>query len=146
VLEALSTPHNRILMLIFLAVCCVAGIAAGVVGISDNPPGILLAFLAATSFVLAFVHPWRTAEQFWRLLYASALGIVIFAILHNLCEALASKLAAAGAFQIVLEGISVAAFLLAVLVCPPAIVVGTVGSIVMFIRHRRRKRGDSAAA
>jgi len=134
-------------MLIFLAVCGAAAIAAGVVGISDNPPGIFLAFLAATSFLLAFVHPWRTAKQFRFFLYASALGFVIFAILHNLCDVLASRLAAAGAFHVVLEGISVAAFLLAVLVCPPAIVVGSVGSIVMFIRHRRRaKQGDSRAA
>jgi hypothetical protein len=133
-------------MLIFLAVCGAAGIAAGIVGISDNPPGIFLALLAAASFVLAFVHPWRTARQFRLFLYASALGFVIFAILHNVCEALAGKLAAAGVLQVVLGGISVTAFLLAILVCPPAIVVGAVGSIVMFIRHRRRtKRGDRGA-
>ena len=56
-LEALSTPRNRTLTFVFLAICCASAIAAVVVGISDNPPGILLAFGAATALILAFVHP-----------------------------------------------------------------------------------------
>jgi hypothetical protein len=58
VLEALSTPHNRTVSFVLLFVCGLSAIASGVVGISDNPPGILLAFLAAAAFVLGFVHPW----------------------------------------------------------------------------------------
>lgn len=146
VLEALATRHNRAVMVALLAVFCVAGIGAGAVGISDNPPGILLAFLAATSFVLAFVHPWRTAKQFRLLLYASILGLVIFGILHNVFEAVASKLAAAGIFQGVLQGMGVAAFLLAILICPPAILVGAVGSVVMFIQNRRHTKHTQNAA
>ena len=68
---------------------------------------------------------------------ASALGFVIFGILHNVFYALASK-AGTGALQSLLQGLSVAAFLLAVLVCPPAILVGAVGSAVMLLRTRRR--------
>jgi hypothetical protein len=137
-IEALSTPHNRILTIVFLAICCASATSAVVVGISDNPPGILLAFGAAVALVLAFVHPWRTVKQFRRLLYAALLGLVIFAILHNLFEVLAGKLAGAGVFQSMLQGIGVAAFLLAILICPPAIVVGAVGSLVMFIRNRHQ--------
>jgi hypothetical protein len=54
-LEAISTPRNRFWTLIFLIVCGVSAIAAGVVGISDNPRGILLAFLSAAALILAFV-------------------------------------------------------------------------------------------
>jgi hypothetical protein len=146
-LEVLSTPRNRTLMFVFLAICCVSATAAGVVGISDNPPGILLAFGAAATFILAFVHPWRTARQFRRLLYASLLGLVIFGILHNVFEAVASKAASGGALQSLLQVLGVAAFLLAVLVCPPAVLVGAVGSLVMFIRNRRRSmQGRDTAA
>jgi len=137
-IDALSTPRNKIRTLIFLVICGLLAIAAAAVGISDNPPGILLAFLAATALVLAFVHPWRTAKQFRLFLYASVLGLVMFAILHNVFEAVASMAASAGALQILLQGLGVAAFLLAVLICPPAILVGAVGSVVMFIRNRRR--------
>jgi len=38
----------------------------------------------------------------------------------------------------VLQGIQVAAFLIAVLVCPPAVIIGAVGAVVMWIRNRRR--------
>jgi hypothetical protein len=137
-LEALSTPRNRTLTFVFLAICCASATAAVVVGISDNPPGILLAFGAATALILAFVHSWRTAKQFRLFLYASVLGLVIFGILHNVFEALASKAASAGALQSLLQGLGVAAFFLALLICPPAILVGAVGSVVMFIRNRRR--------
>ncbi len=133
-LDALSTPRNRILTFVFLAICCASATAAVVVGISDNPPGILLAFGAATALVLAFVHPWRTAKQFRLFLF----GFVMFVILHNVFEAVASNAESAGTLQILLQGLGVAAFLLAVLICPPAILVGAVGWAVMFIRNRRR--------
>jgi hypothetical protein len=137
-LEALSNPRNRTLTFVFLAICCASATVAIIVGISDNPPGIFLAFGAATAFVLAFVHPWRTAKKFRLLLYASVLSFVILGILHNVFEGVASTIEGAGALQILLQGLGVTAFLIAVLICPPAILVGVVGSIVMFIRNRRR--------
>ncbi len=137
-LEALSTPRNRTLAFVFLVICCASATAAAVVGISDNPPGILLAFGEAAALVLALVHPWRNARQFRFLLYASVLGFVIFGILHNVFEALAGKTAGAGALHGLLQGLGAAAFLLAALICPAAILVGAVGWIVMLIRKRRR--------
>ena len=137
-LEALSTPRNRTLTFVFLAICCASATAAVVVGISDNPPGILLAFGAATALILAFVHPWRTAKQFGLFLCASVGCFVMFGILHNVFEGVAGEVAGMRALQVLLQGLGVAAFLLAVLICPPAILVGAVGSVVMFIRNRCR--------
>ncbi len=137
-LEALSTPRNRTLTFVFLAICCATAAGAAVVGISDNPPGIFLAFGAATALILAFVHPWRTAKQFGLFLCASVAGFVIFGILHNVFEGVAGEVDSMRALQVLLQGLGVAAFLLALLICPPAILVGAVGSVVMFIRNRRR--------
>jgi len=137
-IDIFSTPHNRIKTLILLVICGLLVIAAALVGINDNPPGILLAFLAATAFVLAFVHPWRTARQFRFLLYASVLGLALFAILNNLFAAVAHNPATAGALQNLLQGLAVAAFFLATLISPAAFIVGAVGSVAMFIRSRRR--------
>ncbi len=137
-IDALSTPHNRIRTLILLVICGLLAIAAAAVGIDDNPPGILLAFLAAIAFVLAFVHPWRTSRQFRRLLYASVLGFALFAILNNVFAAVAHNSATGGALQNLLQGLAVAAFFLATLICPAAFIVGAVGSVAMFIRSRRR--------
>ena len=137
-IDTFSTPHNRIKTLILLVICGLSAIAAAAVGIDDNPPGLLLAFLAATAFVLAFVHPWRTARQFRLLLYASVLGLALFVILNNVFAAVAHNSANAGALQNLLQGLAVAAFFLATLICPAAFIVGAVGSVAMFIRSRRR--------
>jgi hypothetical protein len=91
-IEVLSTPQNRIRSLIFLVICGLSAIAATGIGIDDNLPGILFAYLAATTFVLTFVHPWKTTRQFRRLLYTSILGFVVFGLLHNAFEAIASNL------------------------------------------------------
>jgi hypothetical protein len=126
-----------------MAICGVSAIGAIFVGISDNPPGIFLAYGAATAFILAFVHPWRTAKQFRLLLYASVLGLVIFVILHNVFEGVASTIEGIDTLQFLFQGLGVIAFFIAVLICPPAILVGAIGSTVMFFRNRRQKNRDA---
>jgi len=145
-IEALSTHHNRVVTVVFLAIAAVLAAAAGIVGISDNPPGILLAYGAAAALVLAFVHPWRRSRQFRYLLYASVLGLVVFAVLHNVFEVVAGRMDGPGFVVAVLQWIGVAAFLIAVLVCPPAIIIAVVGEVVMDIRNRHHPARPDAAA
>jgi hypothetical protein len=136
-LQALATPRDRTRTLIFLAICGAAAIAAALVGISDNPPGILLALAAAVALILAFVHPWRTPKQFGRLLLASVLGFLLFAVLHNVFEALADEAEHIAVLHDLLDGLSVVAFLLATLLFPPAILVSVIALIVALTRSRR---------
>jgi hypothetical protein len=145
--EAFSMPRNRIRTLVLLAVSGLSAIAAAIAGITNNPPGILLAYLAATALVLAFVHPWRTPSQFRRLLYASALGLVLFGLLHNAFEAIAWNSGGSGIVPHLLDGAGAAFFLIATLVCPPGLLIGTVGSVVMYVtNHRRPTAGPTKAA
>lgn len=143
VIVALSTPRNRIWTLMLLVIGSLLAIAAAAAGIDDNLPGILLAYLAAIAFVLAFVHPWRTTRQFRFLLYASVLGFVVFALLNNVFAAVAHNSATTGVLQNILQGLAVAAFFLATLICPAAFIVGAVGLVAMFVRSRRRPTGDA---
>jgi uncharacterized membrane protein len=114
-------------------------IAAAAVGIDDNPPGILLAFLAATAFVLAFVHPWRTARKFIFLLLASVLGFVLFVILSIIFDSVAQNPATSGALQDLMQSPAFDTLnLIIALICPAAFIVGAIGSVVMFIRSRRQ--------
>jgi uncharacterized membrane protein (UPF0136 family) len=136
---AFLTPHNRKLALILLAICGLLAIAARVVGINDNLPGILLAFLAATAFVLAFVHPWQTARKFIFLILASILGFALFVILNIIIDTAAQNPANAGALQDLLQSPAIDAFsIIIAMICPAAFIVGAVGSVVMFIRNRRQ--------
>jgi len=74
-------------------------------------------------------------------------GFVVFAILHNVFDAVATLAASVRAVHGLLEGLSVAAFLLAILICPPAMLVGAVGWVIMLIReHRRPARPPNTAA
>jgi len=137
--SAFSTPHDRKITLIFLAMCGLLAIAAVIVGIDDNPPGILLAFLAATAFVLAFVHPWRTVRQFMFLLLASVFGFALFVILNIILDTVAQNPANTGTLQNLLDSPAIEALSITiVMICPAAFIVGAVGSVAMFIRRRRR--------
>lgn len=137
-LEALSTPRNRTRTYVFLAAGCSCALAAAIVGIDDNPPGIILAFVAVAALVLAVAHPWRTAGKYGRLLILSLLGFVVFAVLHNVLYGLAGSWVPPGFLRSLVQVLSVLAFLLAILFCPPAALVGGVGSLVLLVRGRRR--------
>ncbi|MBN2548379.1 MAG: hypothetical protein JXB15_04420 [Anaerolineales bacterium] len=134
-IEALSTPRNRNRTFVLLAVCGVMAIAAAATGIDDNPPGLLLAFLSACALILAFVHPWRISKKFCSLIYASILGFILFAVLHNLFEFAASKLGGLGLLPVLLSGAGGAFFLAATLLCPSALLVGVVGAVAMYWRE-----------
>jgi uncharacterized membrane protein (UPF0136 family) len=139
VIDASSTPRNRIKTLILLVICGLSAIASAVVGIDDNLPGILLAFLAATAFVLAFAHPWRTARKFMFLLLASVLGFVLFVILNIIFDSVAQDPATSGALQDLIQSPAIDALnLIIAMICPAAFIVGAVGSVAMFIRSRRQ--------
>jgi len=144
-LEAFSTPHNRTRAFIYLAASCALAIGAAIVGISDNPPGITLAFLSAAALILVFAHPWRTAKQFRHLFYAAAAGFVIFAVLHNLFDFLAAKSSGSAFLHGAFTGADVAFFLIAILLCPPGLLIGFIGSVTMSIRNRHPHAGASAA-
>ncbi len=138
-LEALSTPRNRITTFVLLAMCGLLAIGAAVVGISDNPPGLVLALFSAAALVLAFVHPWRTSKQYRYLFYVTFVVFFISAVVHGVFEVLGQRLGGAGLVAGALTGVGVLLFLVAVLLCPPCMVVSAIGAIVMAIRNRRRR-------
>ena len=136
---AFSTRHNRKMTVILLAVCGLLAIAAVVVGIDENLPGILLAFLAATAFVLAFVHPWRTTRQFMFLLLASVLGFILFIILSMISDSIVQNPASSDTLQKLIESpVNEALSIIFAMLCSAAFLVGVVGAVVMFIRNRRQ--------
>jgi energy-coupling factor transporter transmembrane protein EcfT len=138
--DAHSTRSNRIKSLVLLVACGVSAIASVVVGIDDNPPGIFLTLFAAIAFVLAFTHPWRTARKFLLLLLASVLGFVLFMILSILSDSIVQNPASPVALQNLIQSPENEALnLIFAMVCSAAFIVGVVGSVVMFIRGRRRR-------
>ncbi len=116
--------------------CAVALLAAAMaIGISDNPPGILLAFASSILVVLALTVGWQHPRKHYYLFVGSFLAFAVTAVLHNVFEAVASVagvpwLKSAGEF------IGAAFFLVAIFLCPAGIVVGAVGGIASMLRRK----------
>jgi uncharacterized membrane protein (UPF0136 family) len=128
------------LTLILLAICGLLAIAAVAVGIDDNLPGILLALVAATAFVLAFAHPWRTARKFMFLLLASILGFGLFIILSIMLDSVTQDPSASGALRELIESPAMNALnTIIIMLCSAALIVGVIGSVAMFIHGRRQR-------
>jgi hypothetical protein len=136
VLDALATAHNRRTTLLLSAAAAALVLAALLVGVSDNPPGLVLAALAAVTLLVAAVHPWRAPRRFVLLFLASVLGFVVMVVLHNLLDGVAGLLAENNVLRALVEGMGVVAFLLAIFVLPAAAVVGASGALIMLARER----------
>jgi hypothetical protein len=132
--KSLSVSKKKTLYILSCAFIILLA-ASFIVGISDNLPGILLVFASFSVLFTGFVINWNTVRQFIHLIMAALISFVLFVMLHN------AFYAAGEYFDIVVldyifNALSVVSFIIAVLACPPAFVVGVIGSIVMFFRKR----------
>ena len=75
-------------------------------------------------------------KKFQLLAGASALGIPVFAILHNIVYMLGIMWFGESAFG---NGDEPVFFILAAIVCPLGLLVGGIGTIIIRIKHRRTK-------
>lgn len=137
--ELFGNKSNRKIMFTFLGLTCIFLTSAFIIGIPENPPGLVLFFLGVTSFILAFVHYWRKREQYVILLLASGIGFPVFVILHNLCYGLGKRSADIIALSQIFEFLHVLFFLIAIFICPPGILIGAVGGIVMYFKNKDKE-------
>ena len=105
-------------MLALISSGVIAVILALIIGIDDNPLGLLLCFAGLTAIILAFVYHWKRTRNYVILLVSSLIGFVVFAVLHNVLEAIGLEIIGAGFF------------LIAVLICPPSFIIGLIGTII----------------
>jgi len=120
----------------FLAGAVVAVAAAFAVGISDNPPGIVLLYVASVCLVLAVTHRWRRVKPFVWLLVGSLVLFPVAALLHNVLYALGELSAGAPLVRGTFEGLHVGFFLAALFLAPAGVLVGAVGSLLTWRRSR----------
>jgi len=120
--------------------CCVLLLAAFIVGISDNPPGLALCYLATVSLILAFVNAWRKVKYFLILLGSSVIGFAVFAVLHNVFYALAEISSDIVVLNRSLEFLHAVFFLVAIFVCPAGLLIGTIGGMLTVVAYFNKKR------
>jgi hypothetical protein len=132
--------RSRTTTLVFLAVGCVLLAAALFIGIGDNPPGLALVYLAVCALILAFAHRWRRVRSFLILLGVCLSGFPLFAVLHNVFYGLGEMASELVVLRSVLGFLEAVFFLVAILVCPPGVLIGAVGSVVLAVSHFIRER------
>ena len=138
-IDVLSIPGNKNKTIILLVVCGLLTIVSAIIGVDDNPPGFLLALLAAAAFVLAFVHPWHTVRKFVFLLLESVAGFVLFVILSIILDSITQNPTTSSAIRNLIESPTVNFInIVLIMLCMAAFVVGAIGSVVLFIHSRRQ--------
>jgi hypothetical protein len=115
--------------LLFLGATVILAIAASLVGISDNPPGIALLYGAGLTIALAIAHRWESPQKFGLLFLGSLVGFFIMVVIHNFAEVGADRIANLPALAFLLSAISVIGFIAALVVCPMTGLVGAIGWI-----------------
>jgi predicted MFS family arabinose efflux permease len=135
----LSKPPNRKITLILLITGLLFIIAGLIIGIADNPPGIVVMFVGIILLLFAFIHVWRKSKPYLILMLVSFFGGIIFAILHNLFDGLATYWAEVVLIPQILNGLAVGSFIIAVLICPVGIFVGFLGAVLTYFLKRNPK-------
>jgi hypothetical protein len=132
--------------LVLVAISCVLIVAAFLIGARGGaePLGAVLLYLAAAALILALTHTWRRARNFLILFGAGLVGFPLFAVLHNVFYALAEIAKDVAIVHYSMEFLHGAFFIIAIIVCPPAVLIGAVGSVVVAVMNKRRQMPNEA--
>lgn len=140
--ERLSKARNVILyVLIVLFAVIVASLGGRLVNVPFAVTAVLAIVFGLLGMVLVILAARlkgpRIQKVFFILTGASAAGMPIFAVLHNLVYGLLIALFGEGFWERQGSGGDEPVFfILAILVCPALFLIGTVGSIVLFVKAR----------
>lgn len=129
--------QNKKLSLIFLSVFVIFTILASIIGISDNPPGIILLYIGTASLILSFTHHWRSSRKYLIFLGVTIATFVISAILHNVLDGVADQYISIALIKSIVGGLGVVFFLLAVIICPPALVISIIGAVRFALKKNK---------
>lgn len=139
-IDAFSTPRNKRKSFAFLGIFVILAITSAIIGIDDNPPGVLLALFAAIAGVFAFVHPWRTVKKFAFLFLASAIGFVLFIILSIISDTIIQNPeTSSNLVKLFQNPVNDALSLVLSMIFSAMFIIGVIGSVVIVIHNRRRK-------
>jgi len=127
-----GSRRRSLYTLLGLGALCLA--AAFILGIADNPPGIVLAFSGVIALAAIPVRNWRKTRKFLILLALSLVGFFVFVLLHNFFYAL-SRMTDIQALKIAMNWLEVVSFLAAIFLAPAGSIIGVIGSLFTWIRR-----------
>lgn len=108
----------------------VLGIIGSILGVADNPPGLISLYVALTCLAGAWVWDLPAPRDYWTVLLISMAAFPIGVVLHNGFYALAVLAEGIPVIAGLLEVFQVFFFLVAVMAVGPAALVGLIGGIL----------------
>lgn len=119
-------PAHRRRTITFFSTAVLLIIAAQLVGIADNLPGIAMLLSGMIFLFFSILHPWRKVENY-AILIGVCFGIILLILLGIYILSLLNKT----------EYISEAfTMILIFLICVPGIMVGIIGAIFWSVRRK----------
>ncbi|NQV42109.1 MAG: hypothetical protein HQ506_07125 [Candidatus Marinimicrobia bacterium] len=103
------------------------------IGISDNPPGVGLAYLGISFLCFSMIHQWRSARDYWTLLAISVISFPVLILLHNIFDTVNTQIGTMPLGNQFLNGFAVIFFVGGVLIAPAVALVGIVGGLYYLI-------------
>jgi nitroreductase len=114
------------------------GVIAFILGVADNPPGIIALYLALTCLAGAWVWNLPGPRDYWIILLVSLAALPVGVIMHNLFYALATLVAGTPVLEGLMEILQVFFFLVAVMAVGPAALAGLIGGVISSWRGMNR--------
>jgi hypothetical protein len=136
-LEIINKVKKTRLILLLAGIVLIT--LGNIIGVSDNPPGIILAYIGIIIFATAFVYDWTKIKKLITLIILSVLGFPLFALLHNLFHAWATLVTELIIIKSILEILGVIFFLAALFICPAGFFAGITGIIINITKKKRIK-------
>ena len=94
------TKNIRKAQWILIGIGLIFGVLSAILGVSDNPPGIILIYLALTCLAVAWVWNLPAPRDYWTILVISLAAFPLGVILHNIFYALAELLSGIRILQV----------------------------------------------
>jgi len=130
----LNKQFSRTLTAPLLGVGVAFMLIAFFIGISDNPPGVGLAYLGLACLCFSMVHHWRSARDFWTLLAVSVISFPVMVLIYNMFDTINAKIGMIPVLNQLLGGIAIISFAGGVLVAPAVALVALLGGIFYLIK------------
>ena len=122
--EFYSRRTRREVTFIMITLSIIFLITAFSIGIEDNFPGILFLYVGIITLGVAFTHHWREKRKFKFLRIFSLLSIPVFAVMHELLEALNKTLENSTIISNIAGYLSTISFFLVLFFCPVGLLIG----------------------
>jgi nitroreductase len=116
----------------------VLGIIALIIGVADNPPGIITLYAALACFAGAWVWDLPGPRDYWMIFFLSLAAFPVGVILHNGFYALSTLADGIPVLKGLLEFLQAFFFLVAVMAVGPAALTALIGGVLSSWRGMKR--------